>query len=175
VSEQSRTSVDWEAVEREYRIGIRSLRDIGGEFGVTEAAIRKRAKRDEWERDLSAKVSAKADALVRKQEVRKLVRAECAITERELINTSAQMLADTSINQREDVRQLRDTIRALQNELDELNANKEETLSDRVRIAKAIAETTKIVIELERRILKLDDAPLESGQQVTRIELVALQ
>ena len=46
----SRGTTDWEAIEREFRAGIRSLREIGAEYGVTEGAIRKRAKRDGWQR-----------------------------------------------------------------------------------------------------------------------------
>lgn len=47
----ARKAVDWESVEREYRAGIRSLRDIAGEVGVSEGAIRKRAKAEGWERE----------------------------------------------------------------------------------------------------------------------------
>jgi hypothetical protein len=35
---------DWEAIESAYRAGVLSLRDIGDKYGVTEGAIRKRAK-----------------------------------------------------------------------------------------------------------------------------------
>lgn len=56
----SRAAVDWDAVEREYRIGLRSLKDIGVEFGVSDAGIIKRAKRDGWVRDLSARIESKA-------------------------------------------------------------------------------------------------------------------
>lgn len=47
--------IDWNAVELEYRAGIKSLKAIGNEFGVSDAGILKRAKRDGWERDLSAR------------------------------------------------------------------------------------------------------------------------
>ena len=43
-------SIDWNAVELEYRAGIRSLRAIGAQFGVSDAGIIKRAKRDSWVR-----------------------------------------------------------------------------------------------------------------------------
>jgi len=56
----ARKAVDWESVEREYRAGIRSLRDIAGEVGVSEGAVRKRAKAEGWERDLSARITSKA-------------------------------------------------------------------------------------------------------------------
>lgn len=41
---------DWEAIETAYRAGIMSLREIGTLYGVTEGAIRKKAKKLEWVR-----------------------------------------------------------------------------------------------------------------------------
>ena len=67
----ARPRADWAAIEGDYRRGIRSLRTIAAEHGITEAAIRKRARRDDWTRDLQAKVHAKADALVRRETVRR--------------------------------------------------------------------------------------------------------
>lgn len=170
-----RRQIDWEAIEREYRAGRRTLRDIGDEFGVSNPAIVQKAKRNGWERDLSAKIAAKAEALVSKQAISSEVSKATAITERLTIETNAQMLADKVINQREDVKRLRNTINTLTDELDDLNESKEQTLSDRVRITKALAETTKIAIELERRILKLDDFSAdESISRVVKVELVPL-
>ena len=50
---------DWERIELDYRAGIKTLRQIGEEHGITHGAINKRAKRDGWERDLSQKIHAK--------------------------------------------------------------------------------------------------------------------
>ena len=52
----NRKQVDWERVEAEYRAGQLSVVEIGRQSGVTEGAIRKRAKRDNWKRDLSGRV-----------------------------------------------------------------------------------------------------------------------
>lgn len=41
---------DWEAIESAYRAGVLSLREIGAQYGVTEGAIRKRAKKFDWVR-----------------------------------------------------------------------------------------------------------------------------
>lgn len=41
---------DWEAIESAYRAGVMSLRDIGAQYGVTEGAIRKKAKKLGWVR-----------------------------------------------------------------------------------------------------------------------------
>lgn len=51
----SKPSIDWEAVERDYRAGILSVREIGAKCGCTHTAINKRAKRDGWERERAAR------------------------------------------------------------------------------------------------------------------------
>ena len=51
----SKPTIDWEAVERDYRAGILSVREIGAKCGCTHTAINKRAKRDGWERDRAAR------------------------------------------------------------------------------------------------------------------------
>lgn len=57
---------DWEAIERAYRPGVVSLREIAREHGVSDTAIRKRAKAEGWVRDLVEKVKARTkDKLVR--------------------------------------------------------------------------------------------------------------
>jgi hypothetical protein len=55
-------TTDWEAIEREYRAGQLSVREIGREHGISEGAIRKRAKAEGWVRDLSEKVRELARA-----------------------------------------------------------------------------------------------------------------
>ncbi len=42
--------IDWSEIERDYRSSSMSVREIARWYGITEAAIRKRAKRDGWER-----------------------------------------------------------------------------------------------------------------------------
>lgn len=47
---------DWEAIESAYRAGVLSLRDICAQYGVTEGAIRKKAKKLEWVRKSGTQV-----------------------------------------------------------------------------------------------------------------------
>ena len=49
----SRAEVDWIAIEGLYRAGQKSLRAIAAECGVTEGAIRARAKKLGWVQDAS--------------------------------------------------------------------------------------------------------------------------
>lgn len=64
----TRKSIDWEAVEASYRSGSPSVRALAEAHGVTEGAIRKRATKEGWARDLTEKVKqATNEKLVRAQ------------------------------------------------------------------------------------------------------------
>lgn len=99
---------DWEAIETAYRAGVMSLREIASHHGISEGAIRKRAKRDDWSRDLNARIQQKADDLVRKQEVRKTVRTKAELTERVLIEATAEVIASVRMEHRGDIRRARE-------------------------------------------------------------------
>jgi len=167
---------DWERIEADYRVGVRSLREIATEHGVTEGAIRKRAKRDNWTRDLTAKVRAKADALVRKELVRSEVRKESA-TERETVEVEAQVQVRIRLAHRTDITRMRALVLRLLAECEaeaaepglfdnigELLRNPSPTGQDRLNEAymkaislpqrikgvKELAETMRVLIGLER-------------------------
>ena len=65
--------IDWEIIERDYRAGIKTLRQIATENGITHGAVNKRAKADGWDRNLQAKIQAKVEAKVSKALVSKSV------------------------------------------------------------------------------------------------------
>ncbi|QIL34930.1 hypothetical protein G9X27_06870 [Salmonella enterica subsp. enterica serovar Adjame] len=108
---------DWEAIETAYRAGVMSLREIASHHGISEGAIRKRAKRDDWSRDLNARIQQKADDLVRKQEVRKTVRTKTELTERVLIEATAEVIASVRMEHRGDIRRARELTNTLFDEL----------------------------------------------------------
>lgn len=114
----TRKVIDWESVEIQYRTGIRSLKDIGREFDVSDAAIVKRAKRDGWTRDLKAKIQAKADAKVSESLVRAEVSAQTKIREREVIEANASAVANVLLGQRRDIQRSRNIVMAMMAELE---------------------------------------------------------
>ena len=57
---EKKTAPDWERIEIEYRAGVQSIRQIAQAFGVSDGAIRKRAKTQEWTRDLNGKNQGKS-------------------------------------------------------------------------------------------------------------------
>jgi hypothetical protein len=65
-----RKVIDWEMIEREYRAGQLSTRQIAKQADVSEAAIRKRAKAHGWDRDLSEQVRAGVRSRLVRNDVR---------------------------------------------------------------------------------------------------------
>lgn len=114
----STKAVDWERIELDYRAGIKTLRQIAEENGITHGAINKRAKRDGWERDLSEKIQSKADALVSKALVSKAVSMETKVSERQVIEVAAQAVADVRLAHRRDIHRARNLANALLDELE---------------------------------------------------------
>ena len=49
--DEKRKPVDWLAIEGEYRAGVKSVNSLAAEHGISEGAIRKRAKKEGWSRD----------------------------------------------------------------------------------------------------------------------------
>ncbi|CTQ04319.1 TPA: hypothetical protein NO485_000183 [Klebsiella pneumoniae] len=70
---------DWEAIETAYRAEVMSLRKIASQHSISHVSINKRANKEGREKDLSAKVKAKADALVNKREVSRQVNSKTAL------------------------------------------------------------------------------------------------
>jgi len=77
--------IDWEAIEREFRVGALSIREIGRQYRVSDTAIRKKAKSMGWVRDLTERVRREvAHDLVRDQ-----VRSSDVRTDREIVEEAA--------------------------------------------------------------------------------------
>lgn len=177
------TKPDWEAIESAYRAGLMSLREIASQHNISEGAIRKRAKRDDWSRDLAAKVKERADDLVRKAEVRKQVRTENSFSERVLVEATAEVIATVRMEHRGDIRRAREITNALFDELgaecadveslrklgemmldpdengrDRLNEVYQSIISmpERVKSVKALSDALKNLIGLERQAYDID-------------------
>jgi len=59
---------DWVQIYKDYRLGVLSIRHIARSRDITEGAIRKRAKREGWERDLGDIVRRLAREMLLKED-----------------------------------------------------------------------------------------------------------
>lgn len=110
-------NIDWPAVELAYRAGIKSLPEIGKEFGCSHVAVFKRAKKDGWTRDLSARIKAEAERKVTASAVTGKVKAAKVVTEKAVVDANATMQADVILNHRTDIQALRRVIASMSGEL----------------------------------------------------------
>lgn len=193
--------LDWEAIESAYRAGLMSLREIASQHNISEGAIRKRAKRDDWSRDLQAKVKERSDDLVRKAEVRKQVRTESALSERVLIEATAEVISSVRMEHRGDIRRARDITNALFDELgtecadvgalrklgemmlepddngrDKLNEIYHSIISmpERVKAVKALSDALKNLIGLERQAYDIENGIDDSGSTTPKPTVIQL-
>lgn len=141
---------DWDAIEREFRAGIKTLREIGAEFGLSHAAVKQRADKFGWVRNLDAKIKAKTDELVSKKT---LPTQLDKITEAELIQSKAEQQAEVLLVERADIKRLAGMCEKFEIELDKHEAD----LEKKARIMKSLTETRKIIIELRRRNYNIND------------------
>ena len=179
----AKKETDWEAVEGAYRAGLLSLREMSQEYGVSHVAIKKRADKEGWTRDLTAKIKAKAEALVNSREVNGGVNSKPLVNETEIVNANAEVIANIRLSHRKDISRSRNVVMKLLGELEistdnidlfeELGEimrspddkgqdkrndiyNKVISMSGRTKTMKDLADSLKTLVALERQAYGLD-------------------
>lgn len=104
---------DWTRIEAEYRAGIKPLRQLGEEHGITHAAISKKAKQNGWERDLSERIRQQAEAKVARAVVTAEVAAARVATEKEVVDANAELQYRVRMEHRQDIASTRELFKAL--------------------------------------------------------------
>lgn len=181
--------IDWEAIEKDWRAGIKSVLQIAGEHSISHTAINKRFKKLGVPRDLKAKIKEKADALVSASVVSTPVSTETTPKAAEIIEANANQLAGIQIAERKDIGRNRSLAMKLLDELEVTTDNKElfaqlgeimsgsEEVSDsmkalyrkavsmpqRVDSMQKLANTMKVLIELERKVYGIDFADKDTA------------
>lgn len=179
-----RKPIDWEAIEREYRVDQLSVRQIAQKYACSEAGVRKRAKAEGWTRALADKV--------RKAVKEKLVRADGAqdgaqgqrATDDKIIDSASFRGVEVVLSQRRDIAQLDalGSIIAIRlSQVLEGVAPDGPCLGDKESVGDLLEKLSRIkarLIPLQRQAFNLDaDSSLESGTllHVTRIERVIVR
>lgn len=184
---QKKPAIDWEGIEPHYRAGIRSLKDIGSEYSVSDAAIIKHAKKFGWTRNLKAKIQAKAAEKVSAAMVSAEVSAQTKITEAVRIDVESEVQARMQLSHRRDIARSRSLVMSLIGELEAVcgpesaalleqlgdlmrkpDANNQDRLNDlyrklmslpgRAKTMKDLGDSLRVLIGLEREAFGLDAA-----------------
>lgn len=195
--------IDWAAIEIDYRAGMKPLRQIASEHSITHGAVNQKAKRSGWERDLKAKIAAKAEAKLSKAAVSDSVSKAKAVSERVVVEANAEAQMRIRLAHRTDIAAVRklcmslfaeleresrpEQIEALENlgdlmrapdarGMDKLNEVYRAVIAlpERTKTLKALAESMRMLIALEREAFGIVVAADEGPKGVDAAEVVRL-
>lgn len=182
---EKRPRADWEAIERDYRAGVLSVKEMGRVYGLSDVAIHKRAKKEGWTRDLSFKVQNKVrDALVRQEMVSAGLPPYDPQTENQIVDNAAAQVVAVIRGHRASIQRLTSVAESLLAELSDQTINREayaelgELLrsddpnmqdrrndlynkiisgSSRIDGIKKLSDTIKNIIQLDRQAYNISD------------------
>jgi len=111
--------VDWEAMEPDWRAGIKSKKELSNEYGVSRPAIDKHWAKAGVERDLTARIQANADALVARDAVAHPVACATKVVEKEVVEANGMLVANVRIGHRKTIARGHALCQALLQELED--------------------------------------------------------
>jgi hypothetical protein len=176
-----RKPVDWEAIQNDYRVGIKSLRMMACEYGISHVAIKKRADREGWSRDLVAKIKVSTQTRLNLAMVNSMVNSKKQVSDKTLIEVAAETQTSIILEHRRVIGRIRVIFMSLLAELETLTSHKRlfEELSEvmkgdlgqdrrnelynriielpmRIAAAKKLTDILKTLIGLEREAFGID-------------------
>lgn len=163
----ARAPIDWEAIEREYRAGLLSNRQIAQKYRCAESAVRARAKAHKWEKDLTGQVRSAANAKLLRFEER--TAGDISATDAEIIENAATQLAALVLRHRVRLSNLNKSAEVMARRLAQYLANEtpdgffigeNESPS---QLLERLTRTTSAIITEERKAFQVDDAGSTRG------------
>lgn len=136
MSSTEKAKVDWTLIEVDYRAGVKSLEQIGKEYGVTKGRISQVAKKYSWERDLKKKIQARAEAKLNREAVNAELNADRKrLAERDVVEANAELQYRIRMEHRQDIGRTRGLFQALLGEVETATREKNtfELVLDRIR------------------------------------------
>ncbi len=163
---------DWEAIERAYRAGSLSIRNIADQHGTKEGTIRSRAKKHGWQRDLTERVKSSAHEKLSRAASRTSVTREDARSDEEIIEEASTEAASVVLAHRSDLAEWRTIAGKLCTAL----AGMEVTQDNHDKFARSLnagVDAQLKVIKGERQAYNLDEpgAGETEDERVERVEI----
>lgn len=126
-----RKDVDRIRLGVDYRAGVKSLRAMGEEYGLSASRITQIATEEGWERDLSAKIKEKVKVKLNKAILNKtILNAEdekrLVSTETEVVEANAEMQTNIILTHRSDIVRYRKLAQRMLKEMELASENPEE-------------------------------------------------
>ena len=188
---RSSREIDWEGVERDYRMGQLTLRQIALKFGIALSAVARHAKKGGWSRDLSEAVRACTSAKViaaLAEEAHKRDASEEQVTFSE-VDLASNLNATIMLGQQRRVRRQNELLEKLISELEAATSERDSldtvgqtssrsntssdqavgqllTLRERALMLKDAATITTTLNTEERKIFRLDGERSERDSSI---------
>jgi len=183
MTKEKKPVVDWDAIELDYRAGIKSLRAMADEYGVSNGRIAQVAKKNQWPRDLQAKIEQKAKEKLSKAALSDELSAAKHVSEAAVVEAGATAIVSVQLGHRRDIQrghrvvmklldelefqtdnlELLEQLRELMFSPDDKGIDKRDelfrkviSLSSRSSIAKTLTDALKSTIALEREAFGID-------------------
>lgn len=146
---------DWEAIERAYRAGSLSLRDIADKHGTKESTIRSRAKKHGWQRDLTDQVKTATQAKLSRKASRNVVAQDSVRDDAQIVDEASDEAADVVLAHRVILSRWRSIAGKLCDALDEMDVTPENH-GEFARSLNSGVDAQLKVIKGERQAYNLD-------------------
>jgi hypothetical protein len=162
-----RRRIDWEAVERDYRTGKFTLRELESKHGAGYAKISARAKENGWTKDLAAVVrKATSAALIAEVATARATEGQKATTD--VVLAAAELNKQVILSHRDELRQARTLAMDLLAEVksQRLLAAEKELLA---QVLAGKAEDIKEISDAQRVVHKA----LATGSRVSSVKALA--
>lgn len=126
---EKRKRTDWEAVERDYRTGQFTLRELEAKHGANNGLISRKAKKEGWTQDLSKAIKAATNAKL----VEELVSKEISSGQQKVSSTvlaAAELNKNVILGHRKDIQVLTSIMVDMASELQQLGKSDLKTMAE---------------------------------------------
>lgn len=103
---KAENAIDWDLVQREYRLGQKTMSQIATEFGIQTSSISRRAKKEGWVQDKAPEVAARAKAVLLVSNTEK--QNANATPDRNAIEVAAEVRIEVVLGHRRGLRKIRE-------------------------------------------------------------------
>lgn len=173
---------DWEAIERDFRAGVLSLREIAATHpGTNHVAIKRRADREGWTRDLRARIDARAEELVTRAAVTPSATETESVTAKSrkaeealVVEANARLLADVQGGQKATAKRLHDLALALLAEQEGLAINPQDLVDLGELMRREDKDSQDKANDLYRKIISLPGR-VDSAKKLAETIKIAIE
>lgn len=174
-----RRRLDWEAIERDYRTGKFTLRELEAKHGTNNATIARKIKSDRaadptrWQQDLTKAVRQATSAKLMEE----LVSKEVSRGQQEVSNTvlaAAEVSKQVILKHRAWLARLAEDTEAMRQKVVSLMSGVADVKEAAVAVSavESLARTTKLLIDKERQAFTLDDVQPSDEAVNLRVEFI---